>query len=544
MRNLPASALSLPVHGLARAVSRIRRSGFVQLSLVAAAIAVLVAGLLVGLPAKPVAGQTLPTFAPLAPQGEGHRSESNLPLDVPFQVQFTKPMDESTVESALTITPQVNVRFVWDATGQVLNLAPVPHWEPYTQYTVDISVQATDQEGLSLANAIDTSFQSGSPTAGTITATRIVGDRVSPSTAFQITFTRPVKLSTVMLRFGISPQVDFSIVGDDPTDAASEVFTLTPKIPLDTDVTYVVSMADGGADSAGATLQPAAALTVKTLQTPSVVTFTPQDGSLVNDTNKPIAIQFSVAMDQKSTAAALSVTSYGRSLQGTTSWSDDGLTMVFAPRYSYYVGSVITVRVAASARSVGGLGMKAAASATFTIARPKSRVVPYSATKIQWTGAVGSAPYGGSEQYYLSLMNCTRTGGWVTAGGDCSTQTHHTLPARSAFVLDEGISSKVSRPYAKALAERGELTHYLDGTTPHGRLTAAGYPSGSWAENIASPSNAGQSGMVQVEIYFQEESPIRYGTTHYKNIMSPYFHRVGIGVWVAGGVRVCVDFYG
>jgi len=251
-----------------------------------------------------------------------------------------------------------------------------------------------------------------------------------------------------------------------------------------------------------------------------------------------------VAMDQKSTAAALSVTSYGRSLQGTTSWSDDGLTMVFAPRYSYYVGSVITVRVAASARSVGGLGMKAAASATFTIARPKSRVVPYSATKIQWTGAVGSAPYGGSEQYYLSLMNCTRTGGWVTAGGDCSTQTHHTLPARSAFVLDEGISSKVSRPYAKALAERGELTHYLDGTTPHGRLTAAGYPSGSWAENIASPSNAGQSGMVQVEIYFQEESPIRYGTTHYKNIMSPYFHRVGIGVWVAGGVRVCVDFYG
>ena len=87
------------------------------------------------------------------------------------------------------------------------------------------------------------------------------------------------------------------------------------------------------------------------------------------------------------------------------------------------------------------------------------------------------------------------------------------------------------------------LTHYLDGTTPHGRLSAAGYPSGSWAENIASPGNPNQSGMIQVELYFQAESPIRYGNTHYKNIMSPYFHHVGIGVWVSHGTRVVVDFY-
>ncbi len=545
MRTIVAKALALPFRGVARAASRIHRSALVQFAMVSGAVALVVAGLLVGLPARPVAGQTLPTFAPLAPQANASRADSSLPLDVPFEVQFTKPMNESTVQSALSITPDIDLRFLWDATGQILSLAPQPHWAPYTLYVVDISGNATDQEGLSLATPIHSSFQSGAPTAGTITATKMVADRASPSTAFQVTFTRPVKLATVLTRLDISPPVDVSIVGDDPTDVASQLFTLTPKEALATNTAYVVGMANGGTDSAGATLQPVAPLTVTTLQAPSVVKFTPQAGVVVRDTNQPISVQFSLAMDEKSAAAALSVKANGRAVAGSTSWTSGDTILVFTPRYSFAVGATVSVRVAASARSTGGLTMAAAAGSTFTIARPRAAAIKYTSTKIPLTGGVASssAPWHESELYDLSLMNCTRTGGWVTSGGACSTQTHHTLPARSALVFDDGIANKVARPYAKALADLGVLTHYLNGTTTHSRMAAGGYPGGSWGENIASPGNSGQSGMISIEIYFQDEAWCR--CAHYYNIMDPYFHRAGVGVWVTGGrTRVVVDFYG
>ena len=54
-----------------------------------------------------------------------------------------------------------------------------------------------------------------------------------------------------------------------------------------------------------------------------------------------------------------------------------------------------------------------------------------------------------SRRYYLGLMNCTRTGGWVTSTGQCSSPGgRNVAPLR----LERGISSKVSRPYAKRLA--------------------------------------------------------------------------------------------
>ncbi len=544
MRKILAAALALPfiafyyVSSVIRRTSarRVLKAGPLQFILVCAAVALLVSGLLLGLPAKQAAGVAPPTFAPLAPQAEALQTQSNLPLDVAFQVQFTKPMNESSVESALTISPNTNVKFEWDATAQVLSLAPDPHWEPYTNYLVDISGAATDQEGLSLAQEIHTSFQSGSPTAGTITATEMNGDLTSPASAFQVTFTRPVKLSTVVLRLGISPQVAVTIVGDDPTDLASEVFTMTPKAALASDTTYVISMADGGTDAAGAALQSVAPLQIHTMIAPAVVRFRPQDGTTTYDSNQPVSVRFTVPMDEKSTAAAFSVTVGGRAVSGGTYWAEDDTVLVLTPRYSFSVGSTVVARVSTAARSAGGLHLSAAASATFTVSKPRS-------TSISFGGAASaSSPWYASEVYYLHLMNCTRTGGWVTYGGACSSETHHTLPAQSPLTLNAGISNKVSRPYAKYMADTQLLDHYLRGTTPHSRLTAAGYPSGSWGENIASPSSSGKGGMIDVEVFYQNESWCR--CEHYFNIMDPYFHQVGIGVWVSKSVRVSIDFYG
>ena len=547
MSNMAATASGLTARVFKHASALLLSSSMTRAAFVVVPVVVLVGGMLIGLPAtKPVAAQVPPTFAPLTPQGIVDSSQTTLPLDVPFAIQFTKPMNASTVAAALKITPNTGVRFEWDATNQVLSLAPVPYWNPHTDYTVDVGAGATDQEGLGLTQPVHASFKSGAQTSAVITATKMVGDRASPSTTFQITFTRPVKLSTVLMRLGISPQTDVTITGDDPTDVASQVFTMTPKKALLTGTPYQIIFANGGADSAGAALQPVAPISVTTLQAPAIVQFTPADGTVVRDTNAPISIQFSVPMDQKSASAALTVSSNGRTLAGTKAWTSDGLTLIFTPRYSYYVGSRISARVEKTARSLGGLTMTAVKGITFTVLVPTSRVYAKGGgTKIPISGGAASAtrPYHTYELYYMALMNCTRTGGWVTSSGTCSTQTHHTLPARAALAFSDPIADKVARPYAAALAQLGALTHNLYGTTTHSRMAAQGFPGGSWGENIASPGNPYEGGMISVEIFFQNEYWCR--CAHYLNIMNSYFHRAGVGIWVSGGrTRVVIDFYG
>jgi hypothetical protein len=544
MRKRAQALLAFPADRLVRSAGWLRRSARIQGALVSIATALVVGVLLIGLPTAQVAGQQIPTFAPLAPQADASTPQGDLSLDVPFKIQFTKPMNEGSVENDLKLEPKTDIRFRWDATGQALALVPSPHWLPDTTYQVSVSSAATDQEGLALATPILSSFKSGSLTAGTLTATRMVADLASPTTAFQLTFTRPVRLATIVSGVSIDPTTDFSVVGDDPTDAASQVFTVTPKSALDTDTVYRVSMDGGGVDLSGSPLLDVASLQIRTLATPTVLTFTPATGTKTYDTNQPISVRFSIAMDEKSTEAALTVYANGNAMAGTTKWSESDTVLSFVPRRSFAIGTSVAVRLAVTAKSAGGLHISAAAGANFSVSAPRSSAIKYTRSRIPVTGGEGtsSAPYKDMEIYYMSLMNCTRTGGWVTSSGDCSTETRHTLPRMGALALDDGISNKVARPYAAQLADLGVLIHTLYGTTTHGRLAAGGYPGASWGENIASPGNAGASGMISVETFFQGESGCR--CAHYANIMNRFFHRAGIGIWVSHGVRLVVDFYG
>jgi hypothetical protein len=515
-------------------------SGTVQVVAVVAAIAILVAGMLLGLPAKQVAGVAPPSFPPLTPQAEPQNAGATLPLDVAFQVQFTKPMNEASVENALTISPQVNVKYLWDATAQVVSLAPSPFWQPHTVYTVSVGAGASDQEGLGLVQPMVSTFESGAPTSGQIVATSMAGGKASPATAFQLTFTRPVKLATVVSRMAFTPATTVTVVGDDPTDMVSQVFTITPTTQLLSDKDYVVSFVNGGTDAAGAALDPVPALLVHTLLAPTVIKFRPVDGGITYDTNQPVSVRFTMAMDEKSTAAAFSVTVNGKAITGTRNWAEGDTVLVLSPRYAFKVGDKVVARVSTAARAAGagGLHLAATATATFTVSKPKS-------TSIAYTGGVASAtrPYYASEVYYMKLMNCTRTGGWVTGSGACSSVTHHTLPAQAPLRLSATISNKVSRPFAKYMADRKILNHYAY-HDPQWRLCNwAGLCGSAWAENIASPTSAGRGGMIDIEIFYQNEYWCR--CEHYYNIMAPFLNQAGVGVWVSHGVvRVSIDFYG
>ena len=142
------------------------------------------------------------------------------------------------------------------------------------------------------------------------------------------------------------------------------------------------------------------------------------------------------------------------------------------------------------------------------------------------------------ETYYLGLMNCTRTGGWVTSTGRCSSPGGRNV---APLKLSTGISSKVSRPYAKRLAIGNDCSHFIGGN-PGDRLRRAGYSSYRWAENIGCRSGSAKAAVLGSHLFFQSEKS--YNGGHYRNMMNAAYSHVGIGVWVSGGrVRLVIDFY-
>jgi hypothetical protein len=157
-----------------------------------------------------------------------------------------------------------------------------------------------------------------------------------------------------------------------------------------------------------------------------------------------------------------------------------------------------------------------------------------------------SAPWLSVEQYYLRLLNCSRTGGWVNADGSCKGygsgrygRKTHTLTRHS------GISANVARPYARLLARLGACSHFKDGS-PGTRLRRAGYRSYRWAENLG--CGAGQTDPYKSVLgshrYFQSEKNWDPVGGHYRNMMNPKYTTVGIGVWKDGSrVRLVTDFY-
>ena len=153
---------------------------------------------------------------------------------------------------------------------------------------------------------------------------------------------------------------------------------------------------------------------------------------------------------------------------------------------------------------------------------------------------MGGGTWGAVERYYLDLMNCTRTGGLVTSGGDCSSPGGRSV---APLKLDAGISTKVARPYAKKLAVNNMCTHFSGGN-PGDRLRRAGYSSYRWGENLGCRSGNPYSAVLGSHRYFQSERSWSPQGGHYVNLMNRAYDRVGIGVWVSGGrVRLVVDFY-
>jgi uncharacterized protein YkwD len=547
LRKLGAVLLAVPV--LARVylpmVAPRSLTGRTVAGLVAAAL--IAATAMASLPPAPSSAARQSEPAPVAAElldtvATGHG------LTRPFRITFDAAMDPASVAAALRISPDAAVSFAWSPDGRTLSISPVSHWDAGILYTVTVTTSARAADGGALANALRAVILTAKPGTAELVATKMAGKRVKTGTDIRITVDKVISVDAVRTALRITPAVAGSLTaGDTP-----RTFIFSPSDPLTPGTSYTVSLA-GLADADGVPFEPSDDLVLRTADAPSVVRFRPRAGDTAIERSAILSVRFDEAMNRSATAAAFKVTANGKPVKGTVLWAEAGEVLVFRPAAQLPYAAKVVMSVGPGARSKAGVAVEKAASGSFTVVKkPKARPAaapPASPAKTSTKSSTKSIPKSGGggavsgswtgvESYYLKLMNCTRTGGWVTSGGDCRSPGGRDVAPLS---LSSGISSAVSRPYAKLLATKGLCSHFIGGN-PGDRLRRAGYDSYRWAENLGCRSGNPYSAVLGSHLYFQSEKS--YNGGHYVNMMNAKYDRAGIGVWVSGGrVRLVVDFY-
>ena len=461
-------------------------------------------------------------------------------LTAPVAISFTTSMNTASVASAVTVNPPTPVDLAWDAGGRTLTISPQVHWAPGVYYTVSVKPGALAETGQPLAQPARAAFLTRDATTSTVASTHQIGSRVSVDSGFNITFAKPVDPATVASAIKVDPPVAGTLkVAGAPNGPVQ--YTFQPTKALSAGKSYKLMVA-GVIDADGVALAPVS-MAIKTTSAPGVVRFRPQESTTNTPLDATISVRFTESMDRPTTAKAFSVTIGGKPIKGKISWAEAGTVLVFKPSSALPYDSAVVAKVGDTATSAMGAPMDRSMRAVFkTLPKPaapsRTTITKPKATSVSGGGAVGGGSWGAVESYYLRLMNCTRTGGWVTSTGACSSPGGRNV---AALVIDSRISSQVTRPYAKLLATRGACSHFIGGN-PGNRLARAGFTSYRWAENIGCRSGSPSSAVLGSHLFFQSERP--YSGGHYVNLMNSAYDRVGIGVWVSGGqVRLVVDFY-
>jgi len=539
LRNAAIALLAVPILTAIYVGALLRRSVVSRLA-VALGLSVLLGVGVIGASTPAVTIATAPA-APIVPLTRAAFQTvvaTNTSVRQPVAIEFTTPMNPASVAAAVTVDPPTPVELTWNATRNRLTIVPATTWAPGVFHSVSVQAGALAVTGQPLARPARAAFLTRRPTTATVETTQPVGKRASVGTAFAITFVGAVDPTSIRDAVRIEPATP-GILEATGSPKGPVSYAFVPSEPLKADTVYKL-VVSGVRDQDGLALAPQT-IAVRTVKAPGVVRFRPRADASDATRDATISVRFTEAMNRHATAKAFSIKIGGKAIKGTISWAESNTVLVFKPAAALPYKAAVVANVDITAQSATGATMIRSVRAIFhTVPKPKPQPVtpPAARTSGGGGGAVGSGSWAVVENYYLRLMNCTRTGGWVTSSGACSSPGGRNV---AALKKDSGISAKVARPYAKLLATRGACTHFIGGN-PGNRLARAGYSSYRWAENIGCRSGNANSAVLGSHLFFQSEKS--YSGGHYVNLMNAAYDRVGIGVWVSSGrVRLVVDFY-
>jgi hypothetical protein len=562
LRKVAVALLAAPVVALIYLQLGLRRSVAARLGLVIGVGALLgLAGLGAFRPSETTASEPGDTVAKLPTAEFRTTLRTGQGLAEPVVLSFSRPMDRAAVAAALEVDPPASVELDWAADGSVLTVSPRTAWAPGTYYVVTVGSAATDAQGAALASPARAAFLTRPATPARLGAAPIADGRLITAGSFTVTVDGEVDPGALAASLAIEPPVEGHVAvvrvaeASEPGARPSWQATFVPASSLPADTTYSVRLLDGLVDAEGAPVAAPEPLVIQTVDAPGVVRFRPYGAATGVPVDQVVSVRFSEPMDRASTERAFLVTADGQPVKGTLHWSEGDTVLALDPAADFAKGARIRVVIAPTARSASGAPMVAERHVGFTIVEPPPPPRPSSTPKPPTGGgssgggsggstggggsSAGSSSWADAERLVVTLMNCTRGGGWVEADGSCSSPGGGSL---KALKWDQGIADRVARPYARKLVAAGVCSHtYGSGLLQ--RFRAGGFTGAYTAENLGCRYfSSARAAAISLVRFFQSEKSWNGG--HWRNMMTSVHDRVGVGFWSGSGrVRIVVDFY-
>jgi len=224
----------------------------------------------------------------------------NFPLNDPIVIKFTLPMNESSVEEALTISPKVKGTISWNFEGTVLTFLPTPQFTASTDYQIVLSTHAKTKYNEHLAFPFTIFFETAPlKVVRTFPADGATG--MSTQTNIMLTFNSLMQKNTAEAAFKIIPETLGSLTWLD-----SKNLLFTPGALLLPETDYHVEIMTSAEDVDDNQMSEPFILYFSTEKV-RVTAHSPQNGATHVSLNSNIMITFNADMNQQSVEAAFSV---------------------------------------------------------------------------------------------------------------------------------------------------------------------------------------------------------------------------------------------
>ena len=157
----------------------------------------------------------------------------------------------------------------------------------------------------------------------------------------------------------------------------------------------------------------------------------------------------------------------------------------------------------------------------------------------------------GAEELTFRLVNCIRSGGWVTSAGVCK---HRNSGKHSKYVKplkrSQKISNKVAWPWARRSVQwygtrRCWIGHAKNGSTVDKRFASTSLKHIANGENMGC-GMYGTAPQTAVRIVRMWQAEKAWRGSHWRQIKDPDFKSMGVGVAKYGSrkAQLVVNFYG
>jgi hypothetical protein len=293
-------------------------------------------------------------------------SGAQAPINEPVMVRFDQPMDQDSVESALSIEPAVDSEVSWPA-PDTLMVSPAATYEPDTGYTLRIADTASAISGLTLEQPVEIDWQ----TVGALEATQFSPEGnsrgVPLDAVISVAFNQPVvPLVSTGDQAGLpQPLIIEPAVNGRGEWVSTSIYRFIPDPALAGATSYSVSVDPALQAIGGATIVNPPSWSFTTLS-PEVVSIAPDDEATNILPTAGITITFSAPMDRATTEAAVSLTGAG-AVPVTFEWSENDTVLALQPEATLALETLHTVTVSTAATAaVSGSPIDREASSTFT----------------------------------------------------------------------------------------------------------------------------------------------------------------------------------